>query len=223
MMRKIVPFITLVIVYTSSVLGNMPCDTTKNAIKAIYSKSNLLYSGIDNLLQVTHCGYNSETSVIRCNNGQAFIDSSDIIVIPQRSGFMDVIIDDIIGQDTINLISARFYVTNLPVPVIIFCNYESTRLHKITKSFLLGCDSIYVKFNDDISDNQSWATIDHMEFGYQYGGNYMTYRNDGNKFSEEVRNIIARLAPGRDIFIRVFLKYEGNVIKSMPVFRSVLY
>lgn len=198
-----------------SVIDSLP------EIRAVNSLGNFLYVGIDNYLVLEASAQQRADLKFECTNGFIYNDSAGILVIPVRSGFADITIRS--HQSAEWIVEKRFYVNNLPLPVINFCDLQILSDSKVKRSTLLFCDSIYLSFSSDILHCNDWASIDHIIFGHEYGGRYKTYRNEGNRLSDQTKGIIASLPPGRRIYLRAFVKYSGGIVKGLPAFHSILY
>ncbi len=193
-------------------------------LTAVNSRSNILYTGIDNEIWVNYSGlgvYNEY--LLTVNNGIAFPDSFRYISIPDRAGKARFLVFGIKGTDT-TLIGYRYFlVENIPEPLLYIDSLLVKRNGMVSKQHFLNSDSLGIFISDDIVGAEDWFKIIKFTLGYIYGGYYVEHTNNTNKISRETKQIIYTIRPSKEIIIKPIVEGEGKLIKELPIFRLTLY
>lgn len=192
-----------------------------SGIVTLNSKSNFLYTGIDNVIEIKNVPFSNY--FLTTNNGIVFPDSIQYITIPSRSGKARIVVFEINGVDTSIFGYNYFTVKNIPDPMLKIDTFCFSEKDTISKKTFLKADSLNICFSNDIIGSENWFKIVRYSIGYVYGGFYKSYNYDGNKLNNEIKYIVNNLGPGKDIVIKLIAEGEGMLRKELPIYRLVLY
>lgn len=206
--------------YSQSRYGyKFPSGTIKSAI----SKSGNLYAGIDNPLIVSLPGFNYDDYSVSSNNGEVFIDSLELKVVPIRTGDIRFMISKTNSDSTEYLGHSKLKVHNLPSPRLklnALTVYDTT---SISSNELPDIDSISVFISEDIPDSDSWYSVKEFSIGYNYGGIYIGTNNIGSALTSDTRKLIKQMRPNRYLSINAIIRSSTGVTKSMPLVKVYVY
>jgi len=190
------------------------------------SKTNVLYTGIDNKIVLYKNGKPTTEYNINTNNGNAFPDSAAYLIIPSKSGDINVWFYEIPANnknDTIYYAQVSLKVFNFPKPELTINGKNIGKMDKLKKSFLMEADSIGLHLTNDIVNIDEWYEITSFTFGYIYGRHYISYKNSDKYFSEKSKHAIKNLLPGYEISIRLTIRNKSNVTIIPPLYRAEIF
>ncbi len=195
------------------------------AIVSLTSRSGLLYSGIDNYLNIDSALILPCDTVLLVNsNGIIMHDTiNQYLIIPEYSGNVRLTVYCLQNNDTVSLGYRYFTVNSVPDPLITINNKPISSPASISKSVLLSCDSLGIYVSDDIIGSENWLRITDFTVGYNYGGFHVSYPNSTNILSLQIKEVINRIGPDHTISIRFNLEGEGKIKKQLPIYRLTLY
>jgi hypothetical protein len=199
-------------------------ELSDSVLKAVDSKNNILYAGIDNRIITDYSRFEEDHEyILKVNNGIIFSDSIYYISVPDRPGDARFLVLGIRDNDTALIGYRYFEVRNVPEPLLAVDTLRLKEEDVISKNHLLNCDSLNIFISDDIIGSESWFKIVKFTLGYVYGGYYVEHVNNTNKLSRETKQIIYTIGPTKEIIIKPVVKGEGKLIKELPIFRLTLY
>jgi len=190
--------------------------------KAVNSKSDILYDGIDNAIELQ---YPDEASkyfnyVLKTHNGIIFESDNGYATIPRNSGraFISVYIvaED---KDTFLVGKKEFQVENVPIPTVKIGNKIIKDESVIDKAIFLKNDSLKVFFTDDIVNSENWCSVQYFNLGYSYGGRYISVDNKGAVLSKKTLDFIKQLKLNQNMVIKVSEINCSKIIKHLPLVR----
>ncbi|NJK85826.1 MAG: hypothetical protein HC906_07535 [Bacteroidales bacterium] len=195
-----------------------------SVLYCLSSKSNHLYEGIDNVIELIIDGKtNPEDYILSTNNGIVFRDSLDFITIPRRIGKSRLIVSQLNGNDTLTLGFSYFNVKRVPDPMLRLDTLSFNEIDTVLKKSIIQADSLTIYFGSDIIGSENWFKIVRYNIGYFYGGFYKSFNYTGNLLNNELKYLISSLGPGKDITITIWAEGEGMLIKELPIFRWIVY
>jgi hypothetical protein len=204
-----------------------PCsayDTIgKDTLRAVNSYGNFLYVGIDNEILVNPSKFSYKAYFIKTTNGEVFSDEGSYIIIPSHEEPAILTIYGLPENDTVFLFSKIMEVKTLSLPYIICGGYRLSNLKYIRKQFFSSNDSFEIHLSTDFVDDSKWYSIKDITMGYTYGTIYKTLSCCGNKLSKQLKHEINMLLPGKEITLIFRVVSEGDVIKTLPAIKLVIY
>lgn len=195
-----------------------------NFLHILSSKKGVLYSGIDNFIEINPPdSIKNSILYFSANNGIMLKDEQNYLVIPKRSGKIRIMAYLINGNDTLIYGHRYLNVERVPEPKLKINQLILDEKGYLLKSELLKCDSLEIIFDPDIIGSETWYKVQSFTIGYSYGSFYKSYFNNGNIPSSRTRRIISRISPGKKIVIRTKAEGEGNVVMDLPIYRLTIY
>ncbi len=226
-MKNVKFYICLILIWCPWILKGQyryGANLSDSIFKLTLSRSNTLYAGIDNPVEIDiDDNERFEDYILETTNGVVVYDSLRFITIPVRSGLSRLVLSKIEANDTI-LKGHRFYrVKNVPDPLLRIDTICYDETSDIYKRQLLQSDSISIFFSPDIIDSENWFKITGYSIGYIFGGFYRSYSFEGDQISSAAKSVVMRISPGKIIVFRITAESEGNIKKEMPVYRLRLF
>lgn len=201
--------------------GNSPKN--KDTINVLNSIHNILYISIDNPIKIVQEDVSFKNLYVTSNNGKLIRKEDHFVAIPQKKVSTKLHVHKVTPEDTVSLKIKELTTIYLPDPVVTMNNKKMTGQDKISKEFLLKCDSVGIYFSDDITTSQNWFEIEGFRLGYFYGSHYLSINNKGAKIQSKIKDRIRKIPQGHKITIHVQLKADNNIAIKGPTFRSKLY
>ncbi len=192
-------------------------------LKAIQSKADFLYTGIDNPLEIHFPDEFSKGMkyMFKTHNGMIFESNSNTyITIPKNAGraFISAyIITE--RKDTILVGKKEYTVFNVPIPVLKIGNELIKDQSLIDKMSFLRGDSLKVFFTDDLLTSNEWCTVEFFNLGYTYGGRYISVDNKGAMLSKATLDFINNLRSNQMVTIKVSSIRCSMIFKNFPFVR----
>lgn len=189
--------------------------------KAVNSKGNLLYYGIDNELSLQ---YPDEASkklkyLLKTHNGKIFeSDKGGYLTIPKNSGRAFISVFMLTARDTVSLGKKEFTVLSLPIPTLKVGNVVIKDQSIVEKSTFFKKDTLKVFFTDDIDKSDCWCKVEHFNVGYTYGGRYISVDNNGAILSRETLDLLSKIN-NQEVVIKVTNINCSQIYKSLPLVR----
>lgn len=188
------------------------------------SVSGDLYSGIDNYLIVdVNLSNSAEDLFITSTNGFVVRDSVGFLAIPEKPGKVRYTLYKTEAKDTLILGYNFFNVKRVPDPRIKIDDALIPVQGQVKKAFLVSSNSLSVHISDDIPGSEDWVQVVDFTLGYNYGGFHVSYLNASDKMLPGTRDILNKLGPDREISIKVTTESDGKVLKSLPIYRLMIY
>ncbi len=189
-------------------------------VKSISSLSGVVYTGIDNPLDVGNNKFSLADIFIRTNNGIVYKVDTAFVIVPNHSGVAVLwLYDANRKEDSILIQQDTLVVSELTTPKLLINSVEVTETSPLSILFLNRMDSIDIVFTDDLPSLRKHYSIGSFTFGYVYGNYYLSYDNKGNHVSNETRNAIRRVKPGTEVVIRVNINTELFLQVRRPIYR----
>ncbi|HEY4787693.1 MAG TPA: hypothetical protein VIH57_16665, partial [Bacteroidales bacterium] len=162
-MRYLLPIFLLFIVYQLNGQELSKSDSLlqrkyyhKIYPRAVNSKHNLLYAGIDNTLEIQYPDELSKTLklFLKTHNGILFESGNGYITIPRNAGraFISVYLLTE-TQDTLLIDKKEFTVVNIPIPSLKIGSIVIMDQSVINRSVFFKNDSLKVYFTDDLESS----------------------------------------------------------------------
>ncbi len=227
------PYSRLHVLISVFILLLLPCSIFSQAHKrgpdhifAENSANNYLYVGIDNYVTL-ECDHDTSAveKFLSLSSGQIIKEGNRYLIIPTRAGFLNIKTYFVMTSsgDTLLHDVDRLSVLNVPQPVILLNDKQIKHIKSIPRYELMSSDGFELYFSDDILDASSWYSIEQVSMSYEYGGNVFNYTNKGAMFSEEMKQNIANVIPGKDLIFRIRIKSPENITKDIPLFKVQVY
>ncbi len=203
--------------------GELLPDT---AISSITSISNILYVGIDNVIEFNLGDKlkNADTLLLKCNNGKVFYDEEEgYVVIPKRPGTLRIEIHKMVEETLDTIGFYQFKVLSLPKPMVVL---DSTIIHenaKIPTETFINSDSIYVIFSEDIPGSKKWIKIHEFSIGYSYGSYYIEERSSDNAITDAMKVLVLNNGAGRIFTIKLITQSENSLLLTKPTYKTMFY
>lgn len=223
MNRFVLFFIGICILQIGNSQSRYGRQLPENTIKSDVSLSGDFYVGIDNPFSVQLPGYQPETYEILTNNGEIYRDSLKLIVSPLRSGTIRFMFHHLDSSKHNFLGHLVFKVYDLPDLKLMLDTLIIENNTLCTIDQLYNSDSLSIYISSDIPDSRNWFTIKEFTLGYSKGGYYVANNNPGALFSEETKNLIKELKPGRQISFNAIIQSNTKVSKVLPVVKLMVY
>ena len=190
--------------------------------KAINSKIDILYSGIDNLIEIQFPDEASKRfkCLLKTNNGIIFESDNSYNTIPKNAGrsfISTYIITD--KKDTILFGKKEFEVQNVPIPCLKVGSEIIKDQSIIDKKTFLNGDSLKVFFTDDIRSSENWCTIEFFNIGYTYGGKFISVDNKGALLTKNAFDFMSKLKSNASMVIKVSSINCSMIFKHLPLVR----
>lgn len=216
-------------VVSSQTVDEMIQQTYYNRVLplSITSKSDVLYSGIDNYVKLRFPDPVSKNLkyLLRTHNG--FIveyEDSAYLTVPKFTGRSFITVFMITGSyDTLLLGRKEFKVISIPIPIVKIGPVIIREQSNIDRNVFFKGDSLKVYFTDDIPMSDQWCKINYFNIGYQIGSNYMSINNDGALLSKNTLDFLKKLKSGQEIIIKVNSISSDIIIKNLPLVRFWIY
>jgi hypothetical protein len=190
--------------------------------KAVNSKANVLYEGIDNFLKIR---YPDETSkkfkyVLKTNNGLIVESGDGYITVPRNAGRSFILLF-IIGndKDTFLVGKKEFAVQKVPLPCLMMGSKVIKDQSLVDKAIFYTGDSLKIFFTNDIEDSKYWCSVKYFTLGYSFGGKYISIDNNGALLSKSTLEFIGRLQPRENVDIKVTNIDCSMIYKYLPLIR----
>lgn len=194
-----------------------------NYVYSTTSKSNTLYTGIDNRLALSEKLTSTYDSLIlKTNNGKLLFDSS-YFVLPRRSGKLRVEVHSYSNAkiDTVGYLN--FKVLPLPRPKIAINNQIiADSMLVSTETFMRG-DSILIAISDDIIGSSNWIEVKEFSIGYNYGAYFIEESSKSNKISDEMKSLVYKKGAGRMFSVKVISQSASSMRNTNPMFKIMFY
>jgi hypothetical protein len=193
--------------------------------KAINSRSDVLYDGIDNVIEIQ---YPDEVSkgfkyVFKTHNGILFEQDNSYITIPRNAGRAFISTYYVSERkDTILFGKKEFEVRNVPIPTLKIGNEIIKELSIVDRAAFIKNDSLKVYFTADIISSESWCSVEYFSIGYTYGGRYISIDNKGAILSKRTKDFIRRLQPNQNMVIKVSEVNCNKIIKNLPLVKFII-
>lgn len=189
--------------------------------KAINSKSDILYEGIDNLLDIQFPDETSRTFryLLKTHNGMIFKADNMYITIPRNAGRAFISTYVITETDTVLFGKKEFAVQRVPLPSLKIGNTVIRDQSVIDKNIFLKSDSLKVFFTDDIENSENWCHVEYFIIGYSFGGKYISFDNKGDLLTATTKEFIMNLKPNEDVVIKVSNMDCSLIYKTLPLVR----
>jgi len=189
---------------------------------AINSKSDVLYDGIDNVLEIQ---YPDEASkklkcILKTHNGILFESDNTYVTIPRNAGrafISTYIITE--NKDTILIGKKEFTVQDVPIPCLKIGGEVIKDQSIIDRKVFFHGEVLQVFFLDDIKNSENWCTVEYFNLGYTYGGKYISVDNKGALLSKRTLDFIEKLKPSENMVIKVSDINCSKVFKHLPLVR----
>jgi hypothetical protein len=184
------------------------------------SVSGVLYSGIDNYLELSFPDEDSKNYAyhLTTNNGKMFAAENGYLTIPDRAGrsFINIYLITY-NSDTLLVGKKQLLVKNVPYPAIKIGNTVVKDSITLDRGIFFANDSMQLFFTDDLPESGKWYRIVNFSIGYVFGSVYISVDADGAKFDQKVRELIRKVNPGKDVLIRVNSVTPTRVLHYLPV------
>ncbi len=204
------------------VLSQSPIEKSGDTILAANSINNILYIGIDNVIELNHVGH-ADQLIMTTDNGRIYKEGNTFTCIPKTKGASKLQLYKATEQDTVLVKEEKFPTLYLQEPVVTLDTIKTRGMNQVSKQFLLQCDSVGIYITNDIIDIDSWYTVTGFTFGYVYGSHFISTYNRGKQIGDKVKGYIKKMPPGHELTIRVELITEWELSIKGPVFRATIY
>jgi len=192
--------------------------------KAINSKKDVLYNGIDNTLVLQYPDEHSKSFKYFLKTHNGIIYKADAgpgyNTIPKNSGraFVSVFFINK-NNDTLLIGKKEFAVLNIPLPSLkvkdIIINDQSS----VDRKIFFTNDSIKVLFSEDIPASENWCVIERFNIGYAYGGVYVSIDNETPLLNKKTLDFLRKLRPSQELVIKVTSITPTGIIRHLPIVR----
>ena len=195
----------------------------KGSIYALNTASRKVYAGIDNPLHINYPLNDCESIFLLTNNGIIYSDNDTTYLMPDRSGKARLRLFTICNQDTVE--KGYLFITSesLPYPQLTIDDQIIEENSKLTKTQLLQANKFHIYISDDIEGSENWSEVTSYEFGYNFGGYFISYKSDGNIIDDGAKDFIAKLNPGKLLTLKVRISSTGNLEKYLPLYRITIH
>jgi len=209
-----------------SAYDSLLIKTYRNKIlpKAVNSKKDFLYNGIDNtlILQFPDEASKSFKYLIKTHNG--IIDKGDVAsrynIIPRNSGRAFISIYVITKKvDTILVGKKEFTVLSIPQPSLKIKDVVISEQSSIDRRIFFTGDSLKVLFSEDIPTSDTWCIIERFNVGCVYGGVYVSVDNETPLLTGKTLDFIKKLKPAQELVIKVTSITPTGIIRHLPIVR----
>jgi hypothetical protein len=205
-----------------TVLSQSPIEKSGDTILAANSINNILYIGIDNIIELNHVGP-ADQLIMTTDNGRIYKEENAFVSIPKTKGASKLQLYRATEQDTVLIKEEKFPTLYLQEPIVTLDTVKTRGMKEVSKQFMLQCDSVGIYITDDIVDIDSWYTVTGFTFGYVYGSHFISTYNRGKQINDKVKGYIKNMPPGHELTIRVELITEWELSIKGPVFRATIY
>jgi hypothetical protein len=194
--------------------------------KAELSQNDIIYLGIENLITID-CPVEAAQKMklfVCTQNGAIEKKDENYWMIPKKTGKTAISVHWITSDnDTILLRKKYFDVQRLPDPILKIGNTIINNEGRIGKGCFTPGDSLKLYYTNDLAINEKIGTVKYFTIGYSYGGVYMSNDNDGAVISNPNVQFIKKIAPGKEVIIRVMSASQPKCITQLPMIRFFLY
>lgn len=209
-----------------SASDSMIVKTYRNKIlpKAVNSKKDVLYNGIDNTLILQYPDEPSKSFkyFLRSHNGIVYRNESGpgFNVIPRNSGraFISIFVINK-NNDTILVGKKEFAVLNIPLPCLKVRDMIIKDQSSIDRRVFFAGDSVKVLFSEDIPSSDTWCIIERFNIGYAYGGVYVSIDNETPLLTNKTLDFLKKLKPAQELVIKVTSITPTGIIRHLPIVR----
>lgn len=199
--------------------------TYRNKIlpKAVNSKKDVLYNGIDNALMLQYPDESSKSFryYLKSHNGIVYKAESGygFNIIPKNSGRAFISIFVIKNNDTILVGKKEFAVLNIPLPCLKVKDIVIKDQATVDRRVFFTGDSIKVLFSEDIPSSDTWCIIERFNIGYAYGGVYVSIDNETPILTNKTLDFLKKLKPAQEVVIKVTSITPTGIIRHLPIVR----
>lgn len=196
-----------------------------SSLVCVSSVKGYLYQGIDNYIRIDTVFFRfCDELILESTNGYAVRDSQYyFLVMPEKAGKLRISVLCIREGKRELLGYKYFHVRVLPEPTLTLNGEPISVSDTLSRQTLLSCDSLGVFYSDDLPGSSEWLLITEFLLGYNYGGFHVSHLNPSNHFTDETRDILARLGPDHEISIKPTVKSMGKIQKKLPIYRIRIY
>jgi hypothetical protein len=204
-----------------------PLNYNSKSIKSVNSKSNRLYTGIDNVIYFISNGISYDSLFFTCSNGPVYEDEGIYYCHPVRSGRARIgvygLSTSLNKTDTVQIAYCDFVVQSLPAPSIKIDGTIIKDLLPVQKNFFVNNDSLSIFYSDDIIGSNEWLEVESFTIGYAVSGYFKSFYNDGRILTEANKQIVYRLRPGTELSIKVKVSNPDDITINLPVVKLQIF
>ncbi|QQS51310.1 MAG: hypothetical protein IPM71_00885 [Bacteroidota bacterium] len=198
-------------------------DLSAETIFSTSSRSNTLYTGIDNYLELKldeTMGYDS--IILQCNNGKVFFDSC-YVVIPRRPGSLRIEVFGFIDDNIDTLGYKSFKVNTLPSPQLAFDEIIVSDSILVDHKDFINADTMFMVYTNDLIGSDKWLRISEFTIGYNYGGYYIGESNNNGAITQEMKELVLNKGIGRWMSVKVICQANSSLFLSNIIYRVLFY
>ena len=195
----------------------------KGSIYASNTLSRKVYAGIDNPLCINYTDSTCQNFHLKTNNGIIYSLNDTVYLMPDRSGKARIILFTTCQTDTIEKGYLFITAESLPSPQLTIDDQIIEEVSTISKNKLLLASEFNIYLSDDIIGSNNWSTITSYEFGYNFGGYFISYKAEGNIIDNGAKDFISKLNPGKLLTLKVRISSKGNLEKYLPLYRLTIH
>lgn len=190
-------------------------------IKAIDSKANYLYVGIDNKLRVFNKLVPLASLTMETDNGVIFKEEEGFYIHPAKPGKSNIKAFNIKNGDSVLIAEGEFIVYKFPKPKLVINGRVTEENDIVTKQELINSDSLGLDlhFSSDLKNIDNMYEIISFSIGWVYGNHYMQKRSAGTRLNSQCKQLVSNIPPGTETVIRVMIKSNDIIYKKRPIFR----
>jgi len=189
-------------------------------IKAINSRANILYVGIDNELSIRGIS-DTRNLLLEIDNGMIIRDNQRFYAIPKKPGDAKISLyrKSESGKEFIK--DQILQVNPFPKPRLKINGVIVGQDESIPKAMLMHSDSLGlgIYYTDDIIGIESWYKVASFTMGYVYGNHYMSKRGRGNRLNDECKELLKTVPPNSELVIRMIIESNDIITETRPIFR----
>lgn len=217
--------ITVLILISSSFSQEVGVSVKKfnDTVRLINSKTNTLYAGIDNYLEINKKIIPFKNLIVEVPRGMVMEDGKYYIIMVGKPGTARLNIYQYDKGDTVLCYARNFQIKAVPVPHVCLNGENLENASFVTIEQLSGKKCFDVRISEDFVDQEAWYVIKSITIGYSYGKVYVSKTCEGDSLSDEVLEELQRVAIGKEIALIFTLSGTGDIYKRTEPIRLKLY
>lgn len=161
------------------------------------SKMNVLYRGVDNPIDVSASGFSADKLQIQVDNGSFKKTGAGYMIQPGGGKGTDVSVFAMMDKVKKFLGKISFRVKNVPNPVI---HLQGITTKSVDKVYAAGSDGIKAEMPPDFDFDITYV-VKSYTFSLNSEGYETSVSNEGWRFNEKIKGMLARLKGGNKITI----------------------
>ena len=176
---------------------------------------NFLYVGLDNPMQISVESTSCDSIILTCDNGKIVGEKCKYTIIPHVPGQAKIYVYRLLASDTIEIGSKIIRVRRLPNPIAKISNHKSG---EILREELIHQIGIWAGF-EELDINATFPILSFTVIILRGQEAVFIEKNEGGRFSEEVKSGLLKVQPGDKVFFVNLLAMfiEDEIISLNPI------